>query len=285
MVVVQARDDGELAVEELFFTEGTASLKETRKWIAEFSLPRAYERLRQESSTTQEPDMSIVSTLENNLEVQLSQVADSRPISYGKFCVGTAEYLATSSFSSHISVWNGREGSLVAKWGQPEYHRCISLAWSPKFIAHGCEDQFAMASCDSNGVIKLWSWNKGQGDVVKTLRGHEDRVNRLDFHPSGRFLASSSHDETWRFWDIQTGIELILQEGHARSVYPIKHHPDGSILASADLGGIIRLWDLRTGRTVLHLTGHVKQILSLDFHPLGKTSKLSQNKYSQSHIN
>lgn len=45
--------------------------------------------------------------------------------------------------------------------------------------------------------------------------GHEDRVNRVESHPSGRYLASTSHDETWRLWDVSVGQELLIQEGHA----------------------------------------------------------------------
>lgn len=44
-----------------------------------------------------------------------------------------------------------------------------------------------------------------------TLEGHSHRVNRLAIHPDGNLIASSSHDETWRLWDIETQKELYMQ--------------------------------------------------------------------------
>jgi U4/U6 small nuclear ribonucleoprotein PRP4 len=70
------------------------------------------------------------------------------------------------------------------------------------------------------------------------LRGHEDTVNFIEYHPMGHHLVSSSHDKTWRMWDIETEKELLLQEGHDGAVYPLSMHQDGSLLASGDLHGI-----------------------------------------------
>jgi len=97
-----------------------------------------------------------------------------------------------------------------------------------------------IASCDSDGVVKLWDvkmvrertqFDSGQlpanvsifdksgsilvvgsedgsayaintdnGDVVQTLRGHEQGVQDLVFDPNGRFLVSAGADATFRIW-------------------------------------------------------------------------------------
>ena len=46
-----------------------------------------------------------------------------------------------------------------------------------------------------------------------TLRGHAERVCRIQYHPSGRFLGSASFDKTWRLWDVATQQEILCQEG------------------------------------------------------------------------
>ena len=104
---------------------------------------------------------------------------------------------------------------------------------------------------------------------VRTLSGHAARLSTVGWHPSGRWVGSSSYDTTWRLWDVESGVELLLQEGHAAPVYALAFHPDGSLVASGDLSGAGRLWDLRSGRAIWSLAGHTKQLVSLDFSPCG----------------
>ena len=92
------------------------------------------------------------------------------------------------------------------------------------------------------------------------LSGHVDRLARLAFHPSGRFLATASFDATWRLWDLSSCQEVLLQEGHSRAVYAVAFHPDGSLVLSAGLDALARLWDTRTGRSLAALEGHVKPV-------------------------
>jgi len=96
--------------------------------------------------------------------------------------------------------------------------------------------------------VRLWSLNpefEFQRNVA--LTGHEDVVNNVDFHPTGKFLASTSNDKTWRLWDIERKSCLLTQEGHAGEVYPLTFQPDGALLATGDFHGIGQVWDLRTG--------------------------------------
>lgn len=67
---------------------------------------------------------------------------------------------------------------------------------------------------------------------LSVLEGHEERVCRVAFHPSGRYIASASFDTSWRLWDAEKGKELLLQEGHSKEVYAIAFQGDGSLIAS-----------------------------------------------------
>lgn len=67
---------------------------------------------------------------------------------------------------------------------------------------------------------------------IGTLRGHEGRIARVAFHPSGDYVASASFDTSWRLWDIGTQKELLLQEGHSKEVYSVEFQDDGALVAS-----------------------------------------------------
>ena len=58
------------------------------------------------------------------------------------------------------------------------------------------------------------------------------RVARVAFHPSGRYIGTASFDHTWRLWDAETSVELLLQEGHSREVFGIGFQCDGSLVAT-----------------------------------------------------
>lgn len=106
---------------------------------------------------------------------------------------------------------------------------------------------------------------------LAALVGHADRISRVAWHPSGRFVGTTSYDKTFRLWDVERSQELLLQEGHAREAYALAFHPDGSLAATGDLGGVGRVWDLRSGKSIFLLHGHLKQLLALDFSPDGFT--------------
>lgn len=122
---------------------------------------------------------------------------------------------------------------------------------------------------------------------LSVLKGHQDRVCRVAFHPSGQYVASASFDTTWRLWDVKTSTELLLQEGHSKEVYSVEFQEDGALVASgcvrihphhithlidhtfSGLDAIGRVWDLRTGRTAMVLDGHVQAIYAMAFSPNG----------------
>jgi WD40 repeat protein len=52
------------------------------------------------------------------------------------------------------------------------------------------------------------------GELQQTLKGHSESVYSVAFSPDGRIVASGSHDNTIRLWDIATGELQHTLAGH-----------------------------------------------------------------------
>ncbi|ODH45211.1 hypothetical protein ACO22_00324 [Paracoccidioides brasiliensis] len=256
--------------EEEFYTEGGPELLEARKKIARFSLPRAkarIERQKEESTIPLRTHIKHRKAIKEKLQsfdLYGSQIASERPVSIVRFAPN-GQTLAAGNWGGGIKLLN--VPSLDEKTTlRGHSDRVGGISWFPgatKPESNVSESSINLASGGGEGNVNLWSLT--QDTPVTTLSGHSGRVCRVEFHPSGDYLASASYDTTWRLWDVTTSTELLLQEGHSREVYSLAFNPDGSLLASGGLDSYGRIWDLRTGRTVMILEGHIREIYGLDW--------------------
>ena len=92
-----------------------------------------------------------------------------------------------------------------------------------------------VASCASEGSVKLWSLDREE--PLSDIEGHDARVSRCSYHPSGRFLATAVWDNSWRLWDLEQLTEVLHQEGHSKEVYTVNFQQDGALAVSGSLGG------------------------------------------------
>ncbi|WEW58463.1 hypothetical protein PRK78_003931 [Emydomyces testavorans] len=256
--------------EEEFYTEGTQELLEARRKIARFSLPRArasIERQKEESTIPLRTHIKHRKAIKERLQgfdLYGSQLAGDRPVSITRFAPN-GELVAAGNWGGGIkllTVPNLEERATL----RGHTDRVGGISWFPgatipsSTVSDSCVN---LASGGGEGNVHLWSLSKDT--PLSTLSGHSGRVCRVEFHPSGEYLASASYDTTWRLWDVRTSTELLLQEGHSREVFSLAFNPDGSLLASGGLDSIGRIWDLRTGRTVMILEGHIREIYALDW--------------------
>ena len=84
---------------------------------------------------------------------------------------------------------------------------------------------------------------------VLAIELHEDIVNRVSWSPSGRRLATASHDGTVALWDrAQKRIYARLRSPGGR-VWTVSWSPGETRLATVDDAGL-RIWDAETGTLV-----------------------------------
>jgi U4/U6 small nuclear ribonucleoprotein PRP4 len=242
-----------------------------RFWIADFSLPRAKERLQQAREQADVPSATKASRmveLQKKLQAlapQCSQVGDIRPISHCQFNEDST-LLLTSSWSGMSKLWTVPDCNLQQTL---RGHTCHvgGVAFRNK-VGSDCFGEVAMATCATDGMVKLWAF--GNEESIADISGHcPHRVSRLAFHPSGRFLGTACYDSSWRLWDLEQKQEVLHQEGHAKAVHCIAFQTDGSVCITGGKDAFGRVWDLRTGRCIMFLEGHLGSIYGVDFSPNG----------------
>ncbi|KAI1259821.1 WD40-repeat-containing domain protein [Xylariaceae sp. FL1019] len=269
-----APDEEQIDQEEEFYTNGSPGLLQARQDIARFSLPRAKRRIqfqKKEASIPLRTHVKFRKQVKERLqgfELQGSQTAGDRNVSMTRISPN-GELVAAGNWGGSIKLIE--IPSLEEKMTlRGHTNRVGGISWFPGATlptSNVSPDAVNMASGGAEGQVNLWSLTKDT--PLSTLEGHGQRVVRVEFHPSGRYLASASDDTTWRLWDVETTSELLLQEGHSRGVFAVSYNTDGSLLASGGMDSIGRIWDLRSGRTVMildgHLDGHIKPIHGIDW--------------------
>ena len=268
--VMQDADGAQEVVEEEFYSDGTDTLLAVRRDIARYSLPRAKERIAAQKVDSTIPLRTHIKhrkAIKERLQqfnLVGSQIAGERPVVMARFAPN-GETIAAGNRGGGIKILDvptlEERRTLRGHTGMVG-----GISWFPGATLPGTtvsEGSVNMASGGGEGNVHLWSLD--QDVPLATLEGHSERVCRVEFHPSGKYLASASYDTTWRLWDVGTAQEEQLQEGHSRQVFAVSFNTDGSLLASAGHDSIGRIWDLRTGRTVMILDGHIKEIFALDW--------------------
>lgn len=89
-------------------------------------------------------------------------------------------------------------------------------------------------------------WDVWRGTCVTTLRGHDNWVRELLFHPSGRFVYSCSDDKSVRIWDCKSGrTAKTLVDAHDHFVTCIALNPRYPLLASGGVDKSVKIWECR----------------------------------------
>lgn len=257
--------------EATWYHEGPESLRIARLWLADYSLPRARDRLERAREALEVPSATRAGRMVEmqkklqSLAPLCSQVGDTRPVSSAAFSEDST-LLMTASWSGLCKLWSVPDCELKQTMrGHASYVGGVALRPGVKPDE---ENVVAMASGGHDGAVKLWGF--GNEESIADITGHmPNRVSKVAFHPSGRFLATACYDSSWRLWDLEQKTEVLHQEGHAKPVHCLSYQSDGSVLVTGGLDAFGRVWDLRTGRCIMFLEGHLGAIFGVDFSPNG----------------
>jgi hypothetical protein len=122
------------------------------------------------------------------------------------------------------------------------------------FLAPDGRTAFAVAGATGS------AWDLETGKQLREFTGHTARIANAAFSADGRFVATSSNDETARIWDVATGELLQTLAGHTEIVFQSAFSPDGTLLLTGSLDNSARLWDVATGVELRRFAGHTAAV-------------------------
>ncbi len=96
--------------------------------------------------------------------------------------------------------------------------------------------------------------DSASGQVLRRLP-HPREVQRVGWHPDGRFLAVPCRDFSTYVWNVETGLQQSVFRGHFAEVMGAVFHPRGDLAASRSWDGTVRLWEPPSGKQVMQLQG------------------------------
>mmetsp|Transcript_46396 Transcript_46396/g.145543 ORF Transcript_46396/g.145543 Transcript_46396/m.145543 type:complete len:152 (+) Transcript_46396:1-456(+) len=73
-------------------------------------------------------------------------------------------------------------------------------------------------------------------------------------------IASGSHDNTVRIWEVQGGRQMSCCEGHTHVVTSVSWSGDARMIASSSWDKTLRIWEVVTGKRIWYLRGHASGV-------------------------
>ncbi|MDZ8083856.1 MAG: HNH endonuclease [Nostoc sp. DcaGUA01] len=169
--------------------------------------------------------------------------------------------IASGSLDKTVKIWNLKTGNLIYSLAvhKDPIH---SVAFSPdgKILASGGESKY---KTEHGKATTIYLWNALTGELLRTLRGHSLRVNKLVFSPDGHIIASVCNEGIVKIWNPHTGELLSILNIIA---FDIIITPDNKYLVSSGKGGI-KIWNLKSFELVNTLSDNSDFIRCIAIHP------------------
>eukprot|EP00012_Vannella_robusta_P005118 CAMPEP_0206202996 /NCGR_PEP_ID=MMETSP0166-20121206/12536_1 /ASSEMBLY_ACC=CAM_ASM_000260 /TAXON_ID=95228 /ORGANISM="Vannella robusta, Strain DIVA3 518/3/11/1/6" /LENGTH=388 /DNA_ID=CAMNT_0053622089 /DNA_START=750 /DNA_END=1916 /DNA_ORIENTATION=- len=144
----------------------------------------------------------------------------------------SSDNLLAVALGRTVYIWNADSGdiSVLVTLGEDDYVCSVSWANAGQYISVGT----------FKGDVLLYDGH--QGKLVRTLKGHGNRVSSLAWN--GQIVSSGSRDSTIINFDVGEQMPVVsVFEGHEQEVCGLKWNPEGTQLASGGNDNLLLVWD------------------------------------------
>jgi len=186
--------------------------------------------------------------------------------------------LAAAAGDGKIVVWDLSGAAPVSETLSGPAFPVTALAYTSdgKTLASGGCAEKGEHFCNL-GEVRFWDVQTHL-QVGEPITGHVSNIISLTFSPDGKFLATTSRDDTFILWDVTSrqslgswgdhGGKIVLSEAHNSVAFST----DGKLLVFGRLDGSILFWDT----SLMHPDGeplyaHREEVQAVSFSPDGKT--------------
>jgi len=211
-----------------------ADSERTLQWeLINYSVKKAAARIHQqkneELTRNRNGDISETMGKLKNFQLTSSEYADKSAIGRG-FLSPDDSFYASVGWSGVCKIWTADDEFKPVTELEGHAFKCYDLDFHPKF---GKIDKMApnIITSGADCTIRLWTFDKEKEKQANLqLIGHQDRVNKAKFHPSGLFAVSASYDKSACFWDLEHQKIITRLKGHTAGIHTLSLHPDGALI-------------------------------------------------------
>lgn len=154
----------------------------------------------------------------------------------GRYVAATADELGTKGTQTFI--WCSETGKIICKF------EAMNFVFSPDscLLAAATPDE---SNNDDDWLAQCVSvWNIATCERIAQFIGHDDWVDHITFSLDGKFLASSSRDESLRVWDIAEGEQKeVYTDFNSSRIIPFYTEAD-ELLAIVDAEDLLDVWNM-----------------------------------------
>lgn len=228
---------------------GGDELIQMKKYLINFSVPRAQQRMKAERQIDQDRinETNEKGSIFKNYLVTACDHADRRPLSSIDYL---NDNLLIGSLSGDISLWRLSSFSKL----------CEFTGHTNKVIESLFLNDQIIVSASTDKTIRFWKSPEEASCIAMP-----SEITSLAIHPSKNFLVAGLIDGTLNVIDIERESVIVSMKSNDGSVATVSSHTDGGLVFCGGSDHIGKLWDLRSCHAIKTMQSHLRGITCSSF--------------------